>query len=186
MCCTAGNYTVSSKTQENTAYLCARLCKLLGISANQVDTYVLTHNAVTGKACPKQYVNNPNEFTEFKKMVKDILNNGSVSSASASNTSSATSTSFIHNGLNYSLVFDPTYYSNKYSDLKKVFGSDANKLFNHFLNYGMKEGRMGSANFNVQVYKDRYADLEKAYGNNLRKYYEHYITYGYKEKRQAI
>ena len=187
MCCTDGNYMVSSKTQENTAYLCARLCKILGISASQVDTYVLTHNAVTGKTCPRQYVNNPSEFTAFKKMVKDILNNGSVSSAPASNTSSdAATTSYVHNGIDYSLVFNPTFYANRYGDLKKAFGSDSKKLFNHFVQYGMKEGRVASVGFNVQAYKSRYLDLQNAFGSNLPKYYEHYIRYGEKEKRTAI
>ena len=186
MCCTAGNYIVSSKTQENTAYLCARLCKIIGISASEVDTYVLTHNAVTGKTCPKQYVSNPNEFTVFKKMVKDILKNGSVSSTTSNNnTPSSATTSFVHNGIDYSLVFDPTFYSNRYVDLKKAFGTDSKKLFSHFVQYGMKEGRVASSDFNIQAYKSRYLDLQNAFGSNLPKYYEHYICYGKQEKRTA-
>ena len=187
MCCTAGNYMVSSKTQENTAYLCARLCRLIGVSASEVDTYVLTHNSVTGKACPRQYVNNPSEFTAFKKMVKEILKNGGVSYAPINNnmTSSATS-SFIHNGIDYSLVFNPTFYSNRYGDLKKAFGTDSKKLFSHFVEYGMKEGRVAHEKFNVQAYKRRYLDLQNAFGNNLPKYYEHYIRYGKRENRTAI
>lgn len=97
-----------------------------------------------------------------------------------------TTSSYINNGLNYALVFEPTYYSNKYSDLKKAFGTDTNKLFAHFINYGMKEGRQAISTFNVITYKNRYADLQKAFGNNLTSYYKHYIQYGYKEKRTAI
>lgn len=41
--CTSGNYKVSDKTKENAAQLCAYICKLLGITAAQVDTYVLRH-----------------------------------------------------------------------------------------------------------------------------------------------
>ena len=33
MCCTAGNYKISEKTKQNAAYLCAYICKMLGISA---------------------------------------------------------------------------------------------------------------------------------------------------------
>lgn len=101
------------------------------------------------------------------------------------NTSTSSSTSFVHNGIDYSLVFNPTYYANKYSDLKKAFGTDSKKLFSHFCQYGMKEGRNGSATFNVQAYKNRYADLQKAFGNNLTEYYKHWIQYGHKEGRRA-
>ncbi len=73
MCCTAGNYRISEKTKKNAAYLCAFLCKMLGISAGGVDTYVLRHYDVTGKSCPAQMVQNPAEWQEFKNMVKSIL-----------------------------------------------------------------------------------------------------------------
>lgn len=72
MCC-SGNYKVSEQTQLSAAYLCAYLCNRIGITYETVDTYVLTHNSVTGKNCPKQYVDNPVEFERFKDKVKDIL-----------------------------------------------------------------------------------------------------------------
>jgi len=93
---------------------------------------------------------------------------------------------YVNAGLNYSLVFNPTYYSNKYADLKKAFGSDEKKLFKHFIDYGMIEGRQASSNFNVRAYKNNYEDLRKAFGDNLPKYYRHYIEFGYTEKRKAL
>lgn len=89
-------------------------------------------------------------------------------------------------GFDYSIVFDPVYYVNKYSDLKKAFGYNGLQLFDHWLEYGMKEGRQGVATFNVTAYKSRYADLRKAFGSDLVKYYQHYITYGRKEGRKAV
>lgn len=77
MCCTAGNYTVSAKTITNTAYLTANLCKRLGISANEVDKYVLRHYDVTHKSCPAQMANggkNDADWIAFKNQVKKILN----------------------------------------------------------------------------------------------------------------
>lgn len=74
MCCTAGNYKISAKTIENAAYLCAFLCKKLGITASTVDTYVVRHYDVTHKVCPAQMVNDSSEWTDFKKQVKNILN----------------------------------------------------------------------------------------------------------------
>ena len=42
MCC-SGNSIVSEKTINNTAYLCAELCKYIGITADTVDIFVLRH-----------------------------------------------------------------------------------------------------------------------------------------------
>lgn len=93
---------------------------------------------------------------------------------------------YVYNGLEYSLVFNPNYYSNKYADLKKAFGTNADKLFNHFCTYGMKEGRQAISTFNVKKYQSYYNDLQKAFGSNLPLYYKHYIEHGKKENRKAV
>lgn len=100
-------------------------------------------------------------------------------------TKPSNTTRFNYNGLDYSLAFNPTYYANKYPDVKKVYGTDAIRLFQHFTKYGMLESRQGSANFNVEVYKNRYPDLRKVYGGNMPEYYKHYVKYGFKEGRSA-
>lgn len=88
MCCTAGNYKISTKTQKNAAFLCARNCELLGIKASQVDKYVLRHYDVvkTNKKCPKQYVDNAKEWKQFKTWVKNILKYGDIKKPSANAT----------------------------------------------------------------------------------------------------
>jgi len=93
---------------------------------------------------------------------------------------------FIHNNLDYSLVFDPIYYSNKYSDLKSAFGTNATKLFEHFIEYGRVEGRMAISTFNPVIYKNRYPDLQQLFEDNMTSYYNHYIMYGFQEKRKGI
>ena len=89
MCCTAGNYRISDRTKENAAYLCAFLCKMLGIGASGVDSYVLRHYDVTGKNCPAQMVSNPTEWQEFKNRVKGILG-GSASTGGQQHTAQPT------------------------------------------------------------------------------------------------
>ena len=85
MCCTAGNYKVSEKTKENAAYLCANLCKRLGITAEDVDTYVLRHYDITHKSCPAQMAGSSNkEWEAFKEDVKSILTTGAISKEVAS------------------------------------------------------------------------------------------------------
>ena len=88
--------------------------------------------------------------------------------------------------MDYSKVFNPSYYALKNSDLKKIYGNDEKQLFTHFLIFGMKEGRIASPDFNVSVYKERYIDLKEAYGNNLPEYYKHYCQFGFLEGRKAI
>lgn len=106
--------------------------------------------------------------------------------ATKPSTSTTTSSKYFYNGLDYSLVFNPTYYANTYADLKKAFGTNAKELWNHFKQNGMKEGRKASANFDVKVYKNTYADLRAAFGENLPLYYKHYIEHGKKEGRKAV
>ena len=96
----------------------------------------------------------------------------------------ATTGKFVHGGLDYSIIFNPNYYANTYTDVKKVYGTNATKLFDHFIKYGMKEGRKPCAHFDVNVYKNRYPDLKKAFGSNLPEYYKHYIKHGFKEGRK--
>lgn len=93
---------------------------------------------------------------------------------------------FLYQGMDYSPVFDPVYYADRYEDLKRAFGTDAQKLFRHFCTYGMKEGRIACADFNIQKYREYYADLRKAFGSQLPLYYKHYLTYGRRERRKCV
>lgn len=102
-------------------------------------------------------------------------NTGFVEAAASPSTTAAS----------YAAVFDATYYSDHYADLKAAFGNNEQSLFQHFLNSGMKEGRQASEEFNVQAYKARYSDLRSAYGENLVLYYQHYIVCGKAEGRNG-
>lgn len=85
--------------------------------------------------------------------------------------------------VDYSSVFDASYYYNQYPDVAEVFGDDETALLEHFIQCGMSEGRQGNAEFNVNYYKNRYADLRAAFGDELSMYYMHYISYGKNEGR---
>lgn len=133
------------------------------------------HRDFAAKSCPGDYLYNKHSYIAEQ-----------VNAKLGSNISSNTTTTYMFGGINYVLVFDPIYYANKYSDLRKAFGSNSTALFNHFCTHGMKEGRIASNNFNVTVYKNNYDDLRNAFGNNLPLYYKHYITNGYKENRKCV
>ncbi|MBR4308862.1 MAG: MBL fold metallo-hydrolase [Oscillospiraceae bacterium] len=52
-------------------------------------------------------------------------------------------------------VFDAEYYANKYADLKAAYGTDEAQLYEHFLNYGIEEGRCASPYFDVKFYMNQ-------------------------------
>lgn len=89
--------------------------------------------------------------------------------------------SYIYHGLDYSPVFDPTFYADKYEDLKAVFGYNSQALFQHFVTYGMTEARQASAEFDPIKYKAVEVDLAAYYGDNWPAYYMHYIVSGKEE-----
>ncbi len=91
----------------------------------------------------------------------------------------------IFDGVNYADVYDFDYYIEHYPDLKAAFGNNRLAALEHFVVYGMSEGRQARGTFNVASYKNRYVDLQKAFGSSLKSYYLHYIEYGKKEGRIA-
>ena len=91
----------------------------------------------------------------------------------------------VYHGVDYSQVYDYNYYVSKNPDVKAAFGNDDIATLAHFVNYGMSEGRIAKADFNVNVYKKRYTDLRTVYGNDMRAYYWHYMQYGQREGRSA-
>lgn len=89
-------------------------------------------------------------------------------------------------GADFTPVFNPTYYANRYADLEDAFGHDESLLWQHFTTFGMTEARQASEEFNVNIYKDRYEDLRRVYGDNLPLYYWHYCYFGINEGRSGV
>ncbi len=90
-----------------------------------------------------------------------------------------------YNGTDYSAVYDYSYYTGKYADIKRVFNGDDIRTLKHFVDYGMREGRQAKESFSVDSYAKEYQDLRRAFKNDLPKYYQHYMTYGKKEGRKT-
>ena len=88
-------------------------------------------------------------------------------------------------GYDYSPVFDPAYYSNRYADLKAAFGNDDRALWDHFCSFGMTEFRQASDEFDPVYYKAMYPDVAAAYGNDNPMYYFHYVVAGKNEGRKG-
>ncbi len=91
-----------------------------------------------------------------------------------------------NNRAKYAMVFDAQYYHDNNPDVDASYGSDYNKLLNHYINNGVSEGRNASAVFNARAYKDNNPDLASAYGNNWASYHEHFAVFGINENRVAL
>lgn len=91
----------------------------------------------------------------------------------------------IYNGIDYRDVYNYQYYINRYGDVRCAYGNDAEAVLEHFVTCGMKEGRQGSAEFNVQAYRERNRDLNRKFGTDYVPYYIHYMYRGKQEGRSA-
>lgn len=63
------NGKFNDKTYNSLVELCAELCKKYGIEVNKI----IRHYDVTGKNCPKYYVENPEEWARFKQDVQNKI-----------------------------------------------------------------------------------------------------------------
>ena len=91
--------------------------------------------------------------------------------------------STVYNGIDYADVYNKEYYLSKYGDLQRVIGDNERKLIEHFVRYGMKEGRQACEEFNPYLYRALYSDLRELYCNDMERYYVHYMNYGKAEGR---
>lgn len=89
------------------------------------------------------------------------------------------------NAVVFNAAFDSDFYVNCYPDLKAAFGNDANAAYNHYLTYGIKEGRIASPVFDAKTYIRNYPDLQAAFGDDYEAAYNHFLANGMKEGRLA-
>ena len=80
-------------------------------------------------------------------------------------------------------IFNAKYYADSNPDVKEAFGYDEESLYQHYLTFGLSEGRAASPVFDVVAYREMYGDLDEAFGDNWDAYVEHYFTYGVEEHR---
>lgn len=92
------------------------------------------------------------------------------------------------NGVRGSFWFDPKYYRSRYEDLNVAFGDNWKTYYEHYMIWGLKEGRYPidiSHIFDWRFYRDKYSDLREAFGDNAGTYATHFMIYGMTEGRQA-
>ena len=107
---------------------------------------------------------------------------GSSSSGSSSSSSSTSASDWIPSSIK-NIVFDANYYYEQNADLKNTFGKDTARLYKHFNEFGVKEGRRGSAAFDIKTYASQNGDLKAAFGTDYKAAMNHFANFGLKENR---
>lgn len=207
-------WEISDKAYQSLIQLCADICRRNGYTSVMSIDYlvkgtvkqktsiansyiapkgvlILTqHNYFNATACPGQYIIN-----RWNNIVSDI--NKALGGVTPQPTPQPTpddkmilgkyfyKSSVDNAKVDAGYVFNPNYYADHYDDLKKAFGYNDKSLFNHFLQYGRKEGRQAAMNFNLDAYKKNNPDVVQTYNNDNVLIYEHYCRFGYKEGRKT-
>ncbi len=118
----------------------------------------------------------------FKKNFKKMITMALAITVFASNVMTASAAPM---KVSVSDLFDAEYYAEQNPDVKAALGNDKQALLNHYLQYGIKEGRNFSKAFDINLYRRLYSDLAQAFGDNWEMYVTHYITYGINESRDG-
>ena len=79
-------------------------------------------------------------------------------------------------------VFDAQFYLDKHPDVKQHFGNHA-AAQQHWLQYGINEGRQGSYGFSAKAYLDHNPDLRNHFGTNYSGSISHFHDHGRREGR---
>ncbi len=84
-------------------------------------------------------------------------------------------------------IFDAEYYYGAYEDVRAAVGSfDRDRVTNHWLKTGIREGRRGCEGFDAAWYRHVNADLYAAFGDDYPAYFRHYVTMGKGEGRETV
>ncbi len=174
------NRGVKIRNSENgTTYEDGSLADYYGVIRN------CKKSGITGIIVEHAFLSNTGDVASYLSSESQLKALGVADATGIANYYELSKSTTVYNGVDYAAVFDADYYYNNNADVAKSYGTNAAKLLEHFVNYGMSEGRQAIASFNVTSYKNRYKDLRQAYGDNLKSYYYHYINYGCAEGRVA-
>lgn len=128
--------------------------------------------------------------TDLKKYYLHYVYHGNAEGRLASGCDTLQGSIIYLNGVDYSSVYDEAFYMQGNPDVVRAsmylgkFINDVG-ILNHFINFGMNEGRAGNSSFNVLWYYNRYDDIRWAFGSNLKAVYLHYLNYGIIEGREV-
>ena len=178
-CSGAPDWKISDKAYASLVKLCADICKRNGIPqliyTGDKNGSLTEHKMFQNTACPGPYLHNLIASGKLSQDVNALLKNTPVNPVSPDG-------KFIYDGLDFSPVFNPTFYSSKYPDLAQNGCTTPAMLFTHFTEMGLpKEKRQAHPDFDVVKYMAVETDLAEFCGNDPMAYAKHYILCGKQE-----
>ncbi len=82
--------------------------------------------------------------------------------------------------------FNAAFYLKLYADLRNAFGENLERATQHWLDYGIQEGRIGSSEFDARYYLAAHPDVAKVQGaNNYKGAIDHYLQCGRNDRRKC-
>lgn len=174
-------YPITDKAYKALIALCVDICKRNGIASIYYDgtkyASLTEHRMFAATSCPGTTIHN-------KLLAGQIAKDINVGLAKP------TVKGYIVDGLDYSCVFDPAFYSGLYEDLAKAGLITDAQLWQHFVLCGMKEARWAHPDFNPIQYRKAFRDLDAVFDEDWQAYYKHYVMCGKQEiengKRQPF
>lgn len=83
------------------------------------------------------------------------------------------------------MIFSARYYADRNLDVRMAYGYNEKNLYNHFVTYGIKEGRVISPVLDLHAYKAGNLDLQRAFGDDWLLYVWHFLNYGIYENAKG-
>ena len=83
------------------------------------------------------------------------------------------------------VLFDSDLYYSMYIDLQQALGNDYQALKDHYINNGIREGRIASFVFDPRYYIEANPDIKAAFGDDYYRAFYHFVNYGIAEGRKA-
>ena len=196
-CGGAPNWEVSDEAVKSLINLCVDICKRNNLEklewTGNSKGSLTVHRMFKATTCPGPYLYGLMPWIAGEVSARLKGKSGEIiipkvdekTKEISSNSINNVGVKYYYNGVDLSPVFNPYYYYSKYPDLQKTIGMNEDNLFNHFINFGMNEGRIATESFNPKIYKQRYSDLASVYGEDWKFYYIHYCSFGIKENRKG-
>lgn len=87
------------------------------------------------------------------------------------------------NGVDYASVFDVTFYLSHYPDLHDRYSNCPERALDHFLTYGLNEGRTAHPCFSIISYINGNPDIWRAVGEDRLKMAQYYMKHRLSSRR---
>lgn len=178
-CEVGGNWKISDAAYEALVNLSVDICRrngigVVGFDPNNNKGIITVHRQFASTSCPGPYLYNLIATGKYSQDVNEKLKE------------TITGSNYTYEGIDYTAVFNPVYYSSRYPDLGAAGLVTEKQLFGHFIIFGMNEARKASDKFDPVIYRKNNPDLDAAFDSDWQAYYKHYLICGKTEIESGL